>query len=245
MKELVYTHEYFLAAGSCNASGKMPITLLTTRIIEVATEHANRLGIGYATLTKLGIGWVLSRLSIEMKRMPGINETYSLTTWIEGWNRMYSDRCMVVKDGNGEILGYVRSVWVAIDIAKRTAADLSVLQAESLVCTTMECPIAKQRKMLPVSSEATKFDIQFGYCDIDFNRHVNSVRYIEHILNLWSPEFFDVHEISRFDIAYIQECHYGDTAHLSAEVTEDGVRVDLMHDEGRAVAANLKIVHKI
>jgi acyl-ACP thioesterase len=237
MNELLYTHEFFLAAGSCNAAGEMPITLLTARVIEVATEHANRLGIGYATLSKLGIGWVLSRLSIEMKRMPGINETYSLTTWIEGWNRMYSDRCMVVKDGAGEVIGYVRSVWVAIDLEKRTAADLSVLHAESLVNGAMECPIAKQRKMLPVTEPQRVVDVKFEYSDLDFNRHVNSVRYIERILNLWTPEFFDAHEISRFDIAYLQECRYGDETHLA--VTEgDGVaHVDLNHAAGRAVAA--------
>jgi acyl-ACP thioesterase len=240
MTELIYTHEYFLAAGSCNAAGEMPITLLTARVIEVATEHANKLGIGYANLTKLGIGWVLSRLSIEMKRMPGINETYSLTTWIEGWNRMYSDRCMVVKDGAGEIIGYVRSVWVAIDIEKRTAADLSVLNADHLVSPEQECPIAKQRKLMPIVEPQRTVGVEFGYCDLDFNRHVNSVRYIEHILNLWTPEFFDTHKIERFDIAYLQECHYGDSASLAVIEDDNSARVELTHDSGRAVAAVLK-----
>lgn len=240
MNELVYSHEYFLAAGSTNASGEMPITLLTARIIEVATEHANLLNIGYSRLTALGIGWVLSRLSIEMKRMPGINETYSLTTWIEDWNRLYSDRCMVIKDGKGEVLGYVRTVWVAIDIEKRTAADLSVLNADSLKSPDIECPIAKQRKMLPVSEPQHTTPIRFRYCDLDFNRHINSVRYIEHILNQWDLEFFDRHKITRFDIAYLQECHYGDNANLAMKDIDGTWHVDITHESGRAVAAAIR-----
>lgn len=59
-----YTHKYTLTAGESNACGRMPLTLVTERIIEVATEHANALGIGYAALITRNIGWVLSRLSI-------------------------------------------------------------------------------------------------------------------------------------------------------------------------------------
>jgi acyl-ACP thioesterase len=244
MNNLTYTHEYFLAAGSTNAFGEMPITLLTSRIIEVATEHANLLNIGYKRLTALGIGWVLSRLSIEMTRMPGINETYSLTTWIEGWTRMYSDRCMVVKDGDGNIIGHVRTVWVAIDIEKRSIADLSVLNADSMVCKTMECPIAKQRKMLPITDPTATAAVQFRYCDIDFNRHVNSVRYIEHILDQWELEFFDHHKITRFDIAYLQECHYGDNASLAMKEIDGMWHIDITHESGRAVAAAIRFEHR-
>lgn len=245
MNELTYTHEYFLAAGSTNASGEMPITLLTARIIEVATEHANLLNIGYTRLTALGIGWVLSRLSIEMRRMPTINETYSLTTWIEGWTRMYSDRCMVVRDGAGEVIGYVRTVWVAIDIAKRSIADLTVLNADSLMCKDMECPIDKQRKMLPVATPQRTAKVEFRYCDLDFNRHVNSVRYIEHILDQWQLDYLDTHKITRFDIAYLQECHYGDDAHIAITETDGVAHVDINHTEGgRAVAATLHFAQK-
>ena len=63
-----FSHSYQLTAGESDAEGRMPITLLTERIIQVATEHANSLGIGYDALIKKNIGWVLSRLSLEMLR---------------------------------------------------------------------------------------------------------------------------------------------------------------------------------
>ena len=40
----IYSKEYFLTAGECDAEGRMPLTLLTSRIIESATCHANSLG---------------------------------------------------------------------------------------------------------------------------------------------------------------------------------------------------------
>lgn len=90
MKQKQHTHSYTLTAGESNAEGVMPLTLLVERIIEISTEHANNLNIGYATLIKQNIGWVLSRLSVEMTSLPTINESYTLTTWIESYNRHFS-----------------------------------------------------------------------------------------------------------------------------------------------------------
>lgn len=103
----------------------MPITLIAQRVIEIATEHANILGVGYSDMIMFNSGWVLSRMSIEMTRYPGVNEEYSLTTWIEGFNRLYSERNMEIQDGNGETIGYVRTIWVAIDMDTRRPSDLT------------------------------------------------------------------------------------------------------------------------
>ena len=53
-----YTHTYLLTAGECNAQGIMPVTLFAARVIEVATFHANGLGVGYDRLIADGLAWV-------------------------------------------------------------------------------------------------------------------------------------------------------------------------------------------
>jgi len=82
MKE--FSQSYYLAAGECNPQGEMPLTLLMTRIIEVATGHANLWGVGYERLIADNHVWVLSRVTIELTAYPRVNEHYTLTTWIEG-----------------------------------------------------------------------------------------------------------------------------------------------------------------
>ena len=47
-----YIHEYFLTASECNVKQQMPFTMLAQRVIEVATEHANILGVGYDDMIK-------------------------------------------------------------------------------------------------------------------------------------------------------------------------------------------------
>lgn len=227
-----YTHKYFLTAGECNAQKEMSISLLAQRVIEVATEHANILGVGYADLVKENHGWVLSRLTFEMKRFPSLNEEYSLTTWIEGFNRLYSERNMEVQGGNGETIGYVRTIWVAIDFETRKPVDLSTISWLAATISDRPCPIEKQGRMRPVTEHDTLIPHRFKYCDIDFNRHVNSVKYIDLILNQWDLDHYDNNSISRFEIMYQREAHYGDEVNVVIRTVDNVADTEICDANG-------------
>ena len=236
-----YNHSYVLTAGESNACGRMPLTLVTERVIEVATEHANALGIGYAALITKNMGWVLSRLSIEMTRYPVINEHYTLTTWIETYNRHFSERNMVMTAPDGSVFGYMRTVWVAMDFESRTMADLTSFEQEAVPVADLPCPIERIPRMPPLGADAVEESYTFRYCDIDFNRHVNTVRYLDLILNHWSLDHFDKNIIRRFDIMFRRECHYGETVLLRIEGSQcDKSACEIVREGERLVDARIE-----
>ena len=246
----VLTQSWFLTAGQTDSRSLMPITLIAARCIEVATEHAIALGIGYSELAEHRLGWVLARLSIEMIRYPGINESYSMSTWIEGYNRFFSDRCYVMKDGNGNTVANIRSMWVAIDMKTRSMADLGELERERFPISDIKCPVSKERApLIAKGAEVKSREYNFKYCDIDFNRHVNTIRYLDLVLNSYSLDFFDSNSISRLDVSFEHECYYGETVKLltgaaiapaNAEVTE----IHSIEPQRRAVAVKLTFAPK-
>lgn len=216
-----YKVDYLLTAGECNPEAKMPLPLLVSRVIEVATFHANHLDVGFARLSREGLAWVLSRVSVEMNRWPGVNEEYSLTTWVGDVNRHFSQRNFEIKSGD-EALGYVSSVWMGIDIKKRQSGDLSLLESLRDVISDKRCPIDKFPRVNLREDAGTIVGepYRFRYCDCDFNRHVNTVRYVELLLNEWDLDFHDRHAVKRFDIAFMREAHYGDEVVVTRQ--EDG-----------------------
>ena len=209
MKE--FSKTYYLAAGECNPQGEMPLTLLMTRIIEIATWHANSWGVGYARLIQDNQVWVLSRVTIEVTSMPRVNQEYTLTTWIEDYNRHFSQRNMRLDDAQGNPLGYVRTIWMVIDMNTRASVDISQL---SYICeniSDLPCPIEPQSHLRPIQ-QGHAIDYTFGYMDCDFNRHANTVRYLDHLMNLYDMDCYDHYFIRRMEIAIIKETHYGETA---------------------------------
>ena len=63
--------------------------------------------------------------------------------------------------------------------------------------------------------------IDTHYNDVDINGHVNSVKYIEHVLDLWPLEWYKEHAVKRFEIAYVAEAHAGDQLSFYLESVDD------------------------
>ena len=223
-----YTHDYALSAALCNAQGELAPAQLVQEILEVATEHADALGVGFDRLAEDGNLWVLSRIAIEMNRYPRLHERYALTTWIEGYNRHFSERNFEITAADGETLGYARTIWVAINIDTRRPADLTSIEHLRGTVSDRPCPIDRQGKIRAGAEPQVCDTYTFRVSDIDVNRHVNSARYVEIILNQLGLEEYDRCMLTRFEIEYRREAHYGDTVEVESTLGPDGMITALM-----------------
>ncbi len=227
---------YFLSAGETDAEGELALTVLTAKIIDIATAHANSLGIGNQAMSDRNAGWVLSRLAIEMGRYPKVNETYTLTTWVEEWNRHFSERIISVTDDEGNAMGYARTIWMVISTETHESVGLSHLDLPAeLIVGPGECPTAKigrfptviasapEGSPLPrghVTANTPTVRTRFLYSDLDSYRHVNTVRYVARILDQFPLERYDSEHIHRLELAFIHESRFGHELDI------------LRHDEG-------------
>lgn len=197
--------------SECNAKRELPLTTLVSQLIDLATDHANLLGIGFLFLEPKGLGWVLSRLSVEMREWPKCGDLYIISTWIESYNSHFSERCFSVKDKNGNSLGFARTIWMIIDLSSHKSMGTADTIIPQDMIPTFDCPIPKMARNRSFSPDKITEYI-FKYTDLDFYRHVNTVKYISLLLNQFSLEDFDTHVLSRFDIAFFHEAKYGETA---------------------------------
>lgn len=235
MTELItlYSHRYHLTAAQCNAQRELAPAQLIQQIIEVATEHADLLGVGFKDLQTAGNLWVLSRVAIDMKRYPHLLEDYSLTTWIESYNRHFSERNIEISSQTGEILGYARTIWVAININTRRPADLSYISHISDTVCNHPCPIPKQGKIRPIVPPQMCHPYRIQVSDIDVNRHVTSSRYVELVINQMDLEAYDKFFVSRFEIEYRREARYDEEMEICSSFNADGAELitSINHDD--------------
>lgn len=218
----VYTQRYHLTAAQCNGQRELSPAMLLQHIIEVATEHADALGVGFRNLAADGVLWVLSRCAFEVKRYPKILEDYSLSTWVESYNHHFSQRNFEIRDSEGSTIGYARTIWVAIDLNTRRPASLSNFDYLEQIVSDKECPIPPQGKIRPSRVPQMSHPYTFQVSDIDINRHVNSARYAELVLNQLDLDTYDRLLVSRFEIEYRRETHFGDTVEVNSTITSDG-----------------------
>ena len=203
--------------------GKLTMGVLGNHLLNCAGFHAAERGFGIAEINENQYTWVLSRVAIELEDLPRQYEDFSIQTWVENVYRLFTDRNFELKNKDGKTIGYARSVWAMISMQSRKPADLLTLHGGNIseyICDK-ECPISKPGR-IKVTQEVPAVEYQTKYSDIDINGHVNSIKYIEHILDLFPMETFKDKQIKRFEMAYVAESYYGDTLLFYKEEKEDG-----------------------
>lgn len=210
-------------------------TMLGKTLLNAAENHAKARGFGMMDLNGRHYTWVLSRLTIEMQSMPTAYHNVNVSTWIENIYRLFTNRNFAIKDEDGTVYGYARSIWAMIDYETRQPMQLEQIEGEQFQAYLLPeepCPIAAQGRVRALTDADYVKSHHAKYSDIDMNSHVNSIKYIEHIMDLFSiDDFKDGRNLHRLEISYMAESRYGDLlSFFKRKVSDNKYEVEVRKD---------------
>ena len=210
----------------CDFGGRLFMGHLGNHLLNAADFHSTARGFGMRYLLTIQRSWVLSRLAIEMEEMPRMYTKFNVETWVESAMRYFTSRNFRVvghdEAGQEHVYGYGRSIWAMIDTESRQPTDIFSIDNGAInnwIVKDKECPIDKGGRVKMDDSAELVRTIDTYYNDVDINGHINSVKYIEHVLDLWDLDWYREHPIKRFEIAYVAEAHAGDRLSFFKEQT--------------------------
>lgn len=209
------TYPVYVEPFHVDFTGRIFMGILGNHLLNAAGNHSQKRGWGIGALNESHHTWVLSRLSIEMQDMPRQYEHFQVKTWVEGVIKLFTNRNFAILREDGTAYGYARSIWAMIDMDTRKPCDLLTLYDGDILNYIVSdeenvCPIAPHGRFRFKDAELIR-TIDTYYSDVDINGHINSIKYIEHILDLFPKERFDTQFIERFEIAYKTESYMGDS----------------------------------
>ncbi|GHT41934.1 acyl-ACP thioesterase [Bacteroidia bacterium] len=234
MLSKIGSFNYHIESYACDFTGKATIPVIVNCIFQAATAHANERGFGYDDIRKDNVAWVVSRLSIEMSEYPEHDENIIVETWIEGVDRFFTQRCIRFIHKDNRVIGYARTIWAAIDIVTRRPVDILAWRPDlaDYVVPEKECPLEKLAKIPPVNGVEPSMGYTVRYSDIDINQHMNSIKYIEHTLNIFDLKMFKEKFIHKYEIVYLIEGIFGDKLKLYTQAaSEDEYVIDTKKGE--------------
>ncbi len=238
----VGTYEFVAEPFHCDFSHRLFMGHLGNHLLNAADYHSNDRGYGMNYLNPLHKTWVLSRLAVEMNEMPCAYDRFDVSTWVESAMRYFTNRNFAIKGKDGKVYGYGRSIWALIDTDSRQPTDILAIHdglINEYIDKETPCPIEKSGRVKMSEQAEYVRTIDTYYNDVDVNGHVNSVKYIEHVLDLFPIEWYKTHRIHRFEVAYVAESHGGDRLSFWREDLGDGeynIRIDKEEgEEGQRV----------
>lgn len=229
-KEGIYS--YTIDAYLSDFRGKATLPMLGGFILQAATRHAEERNFGYSFMTNQRRAWVLMRMSIDILEYPNNDTSVKLHTWISDINKLFSERCFAFENQNGDYIGYARTMWASIDLETRRPTNILELKGMADFKLDKECPMSTTAKipLLKDPEFASSFTVK--YSDIDINKHLNSMKYIEHLVDIFPIEMFQEKEIRTFEINYIAEGQYGTTLDILKSKTDlDKPVLEMKHND--------------
>ena len=234
--------EYKVEPRHVDFTNRCSVSSICDLVLHAAGEDAHRRGFGIDALAGNNYGWVLSRMAVEFDRMPEQFEQFDIATWINPHtSRLLSTRNFEFIDEQGSVFGRAVTQWCVIDFEKRMPVSLEVV--EHLFDPNYPCdepsPCDAPRKVRGIAPTVTR-QRQVVYSDIDFNRHVNTMRYIRMMLNTLPIEYLTDNRPMRLDIHFANECKLGQMLTINYEQRENVSMFEIRNEDAVACTAAIE-----
>jgi len=165
--------------------------------------------------------WAMTRVEIHLTRPARWQEVVEVETWSRGIEKLMAFRDFVISDSHGEKIAAGTATWVVLDLESKRIQRLTAL-TEKWPSKPGVLSIGKSAEKVdspanPAYGEA--FRVQ--YSDMDLNRHVNSSRYVQWMLDSFGREFLERNEVGRAEINFLDEAMPGDEIYTGREQVSD------------------------
>lgn len=231
-------YSYTVDQQDVDFSRRASATAMVKYLLSAAGCDAVTRGFGVTQINSDNHTWVLSRLAIEFAQMPKMGDRLEIRTWVSDAERLLSTRNFEVSNDSGEVVAVATSRWSMIDLSTRRAINLSTMEME---CVDELPPIDPPRRVDTTSTQLVA-QHRAAYSDIDFNCHVNTLRYIDMMLDAMPFERLQDGRVARLDIHFMRESKIGELL----SIKRSGGIFEITHEDGTvSIKAEIKTTKDI
>ncbi|MDR0828637.1 MAG: hypothetical protein LBN95_00800 [Prevotellaceae bacterium] len=212
------TFKYFVTPQDVDFSWHITISALGNYILNTAGLAATLNNFGMERLQEENLAWVVSRFAVEMQQLPTQHEEFTVETWVEDYNRLFTTRNFKIFDKNHNPIGNATSIWAIIDTNTRRTYSLDNKIEWKRFATGVPSEMEKPVRVAEIAADkpATTYH-SVVYSDIDFNEHVNTMKYFQWSLDTFDLEQFKNQQFKRFDANFMHEARFGENVAVFRE----------------------------
>ena len=224
----------------CDAQMKLSIPDLFAWFMDIATLHAEQLGVGAGALMSRGISWITVKTKVRILRRPLLLETVTLST-----RPLVPEKVRAIREyrleKDGELLAEGKTEWAVVDLSTGRPRQMEGVFDPTLELAAEPAFPAPFARIRPDFSDAEAL----GSCrvrstDIDLLGHMNNIAYLRAAFGLLSGAELKTMPQTGVEIIFRSPCFEGDLLTLRRRETETGWDLALLREDD-SPAAFLKL----
>ncbi|MFO7654674.1 MAG: thioesterase [Candidatus Krumholzibacteriia bacterium] len=200
---------YRVTSWDADPRARLSPAALGRYLQETAVNHADRLGVGFQTLQREGLTWVVGGLLVRVHRYPVFQDEVVLETWPRTLSGLRGLRDFRLLSAAGEELAAASGAYFLMSLRSRRAVSLDRFEQHR--------PWRDDRaldrdtdKLPPMADHELEQHVPLRWSDIDLLGHVTNTRYLDLALETYEPGFLRSHEIAEMEVNFLAEAVYPD-----------------------------------
>lgn len=188
----------------CYPNGFLKYTDLCNILQLTAGTHAELGGISFSDMQEFNQAWVLSKMRVEIQRLPKWKDKITVKTWINSLENSRSTRCLEMYIDDEKIVG-CETFWAVFNTKTRRPEALALPHEH----------FEKYPNYNATEKLFKKINIQQDYevvaekvvllSDLDIVNHANSVKYLEWCLDYIDGNTVFDQNLAAFEMNYLKE----------------------------------------
>ncbi|KAI0493881.1 hypothetical protein KFK09_024007 [Dendrobium nobile] len=219
----IYMQRKSIKIYEIDATGKASIETIMNILQDTSVNHFKFLGFlddSVRSYPKIGGGnlaFVMLKMHVQVEHYPSWGDALEVNTWLRHHKKLSMARDWHLRNlKTGQSMIRATSIWALMD---KTTRKLSKIPDEKKIEVEPHCNDTTfilnddNRKLPKVNVETADYiidDLTPKWADLDFNMHVNNVKYIQWILEGIPVSMLETHEMSSMVLEFRKECRMGD-----------------------------------
>lgn len=205
----IFKQEWEINFLQCYPNGYLKYTDLCNILQLTAGTHAELGGISFSDMQQFNQAWVLSRMRVEIKRLPKWRDVVTVKTWINSLENSRSIRCLELYVGDEKIVG-CETFWAVFNTNSRRPENLALPNEHFEKYPEMKAVITNFSKIAIEEEREFLHEKNVVLSDLDIVNHANSVKYLEWCLDCANYDLITNQKIESFEMNYLKEVALND-----------------------------------
>ncbi|MBO7142634.1 MAG: hypothetical protein J6V76_05965 [Bacteroidales bacterium] len=229
--EKTFTKEYRVTHKDTDFNGHLTLASLGNFILDTAGLHAIEINTSIDILNRQNLTWVVTGIHFDINRLPAINTDIRITTRIVEISRLACKRDFYVEQ-DGEKIAEISTEWLIINCDTRRPVFLTEVLPHIPDLITEGAQAAKYKHLrFTIDNPDSTRNHTVRYSDIDINRHLYSMRYIELAMDMPDLETHEQQRLKTADVNYMTEVLYNQEVTMLMKRDGDSTLIEMQNSD--------------
>ncbi|WP_298223010.1 acyl-ACP thioesterase domain-containing protein [Flavobacterium sp.] len=209
----IHSQDWEINFMQCTPKGDLRYTELCNLLQLTAAAHSESGGFSFVDMQEFDQAWVLSRMRLEIAKLPKWKDKITIKTWINSLENSRSVRAMEVSVNGEKYIG-AETFWAVFNTRTRRPEGMALVHDHCEKYPYDRATLLPFSKITILEEKEKVFERKVMLSDLDIVNHVNNVKYLEWCLDLVDENYILEQKIVSLEMNFLKELSLKDKVEI-------------------------------